>query len=170
MGTGAWPTIKVVRWQKSLDGLVRLVDEQARNQADDQVIKELSRFLVVRSCGLVEQVSEECCKEYLIKKSDIRSSSFAHSWFGRGANPSPGNLVSLVSKFDPEWGKDLQQFLDDDDELLKRQLDFLVTRRNKIAHGESEGVGVRKALDLSETAFKLTDWFIVTFNPSTQSS
>jgi hypothetical protein len=41
----------------------------------------------------------------------------------------------------------------------------LVDRRNQIAHGLSEGVGIRKALDLKITACEVADWFILRFNP-----
>ncbi len=165
MHPGTWPSVEIARLERSLKALVKLVDEQARSGSDD-VVRELSRFLVIRSCGLVEQIAEECCRSYLRSKSDPRSSSFGQSWLGRGANPSPGNLVKLVSRFDPRWADDLNHLFDADDELLKRELVFLVDRRNKIAHGLSEGIGARKALDLADIALAVSGWFISTVNPT----
>lgn len=56
--------------------------------------------------------------------------------------------------------------LAEQDELLHRELSFLLDRRNKIAHGHSEGITVRKALDLKRVAVQIADWFILRFNPN----
>lgn len=150
--------------RRSLGALEALVQGSNAGRGDD-VDAALARFLVVRTCGYIEQVVEECCRAYLRSKSDARSASFGASWFGRGRNPSKDSLVSLVRRFDGAWGNSLETLLNDNDELLGRELAFLVDRRNKIAHGLSEGIGVRKALDLVAPAKEIADWFIATFDP-----
>jgi hypothetical protein len=64
------------------------------------------------------------------------------------------------------WSAELAEMLAAEDELLHRELSLLVDRRNKIAHGHSEGITVRKALDLKQVAVKVADWFILRFNPN----
>jgi hypothetical protein len=164
MWTGTWPSQDMGVLQRNLTDLVELVEHPAPDQPDD-VARSLARFLVVRSCGYLEQVVEECCRAYLTSKGSPRTAAFGHSWFGRGANPSPAQLVVLVRRFDQTWASELEALLDDDDEELKRDLSFLVDRRNKIAHGLSEGLGARKTLDLVAVAEMVADWFIVRFDP-----
>ena len=158
MHVGSWPSLQIQRLESSLLALRGLVDVNARS-GDDDVVRELSRFLVVRSCGFLEQVAEECCRAYLGSKSDRRSADFGASWLGRGRNPSSSNLVALVGRFDQTWSLELDAMMKDDDERLHRELSFLVDRRNKIAHGLSEGIGARKAMDLADIVREVTDWF-----------
>lgn len=164
MWTSAWPSLELANLKTSLEALEKLVKESNSGRGDD-VDAALARFLVVRTCGYIEQVVEVCCISYLKSKSDLRSSSYGASWLGRGRNPSKDALVNLVRRFDGAWADELAQMLVSDDEKLGREIDFLVDRRNKIAHGLSEGIGVRKALDLVEPALTVAEWFILKMDP-----
>jgi len=42
---------------------------------------------------------------------------------------------------------------------------MLVHLRNRIAHGENEGVRRTRALSLSAASEELSDWWILSFNP-----
>jgi hypothetical protein len=156
--------LEIVNLRVSLNALERLVKDSNPTRGDD-IDSALARFLVIRTCGYLEQVVDICCKSYLKSKSDLRSSSYGASWLGRGRNPSTDALVSLVRRFDGAWADELHQLLSDDDERLGRELDFLVDRRNKIAHGLNEGIGIRKALDLVEPAVTTGEWFITKMDP-----
>lgn len=164
MWNSAWPTLGTVNLRASLTALEKLVKDANPSRGDD-INSALARFLVVRTCGYLEQVVEICCKSYIKSKSDFRSSSYGASWLGRGRNPSKESLVSLTRRFDGAWADELFQLLSKDDERLGRELDFLVDRRNKIAHGLSEEIGVRKALDLVEPAMTIGDWFVKKMDP-----
>ena len=164
MWNSAWPSQEIVNLKASLAALEKLVKDTNPSRGDD-IDHALARFLVVRTCGYLEQVVEICCKSYLKSKSDFRSSSYGASWLGRGRNPSRESLVSLIRRFDGAWADELDQVLIKDDERLGRELDFLVDRRNKIAHGLNEGIGIRKALDLVEPAVTIGDWFIKRMDP-----
>ncbi len=160
----AWPSIELTNLERSLTRLVEVANDSTPERGDE-VNGAIARFLVIRTCGYVEQVVEICCKSYIESKTDPRTRSFGLSWFGRGNNPTPARLVELVHRFDIEWSAQLEDLLKQEDELLWRELTFLVSRRNRIAHGLSEGVGTRKALDLVEHARRVSDWFIATFDP-----
>ena len=164
MWTEAWPSLALTNLEHSLDALVELVCDPPE-PLDDRVSAALARFLVVRTCGYLEQVVDQCCTSYIRSKSDPRSAAFGASWFGRGNNPTPSRLVELVRRFDPAWADDLQELFNNDDELLHREISFLVDRRNKIAHGLSEGIGVRKSLDLVDPTKSVCGWFINTLDP-----
>lgn len=148
-----------------LEALAAKVEAVARTDFDDELTAYLARFLVVRSCGYVEQVVVESCRGYVFGRSGGLVRAFAHSWLERTGNPTPEALARLVRRFDADLGDEFDQFLAADDQLLWREMHFLVDRRNAIAHGVSEGIGPRKALDLVQTASIVADWFILKFNP-----
>lgn len=164
MWNESWPSLRISNLDNSLRDLESLVERAARDQPDE-VTQALARFLVIRTCGYLEQVVELCCTSFLMSKSPPRVSSFGVSWLGRGTNPSPDRLVELVRRFDGLWSTELRELLELDDQRLTRELSFLVDRRNKIAHGLSEGIGARKALDLAAIAREVADWFIMRLDP-----
>lgn len=145
---------------------VRLLVQSPAPGQPDEVTRALSRFLVIRSCGYLEQVTEECCKAYIENKASPAAYNFASSWLGGGTNPAPERLIKLVRRFHHEWGEELYAFFEADDQRLRRSISFLVGRRNKIAHGESEGVGARRSLDLADEAMEVADWFILRLDPT----
>lgn len=162
--SGSWPSLELIHLADSLEVVVRLVVSSPSDQPDEEA-RALARFLVVRSCGYLEQVSEECCRSFVKSKTIPQVSSYGASWLGRGASPTPAHLVALVRRFDAAWADTLDLFLRTDDELLWREISLLVDRRNKIAHGSSEGITGRKALDLSIHAKSVASWFVSRFDP-----
>ena len=164
MWTGAWPSLEITNLARSLNDLGTLVRASNRERGED-VDAALARFLVVRTCGYIEQVVDECCKAYIRSRSDPRCAAFGASWFGRGRNPNNEALVSLVRRFDSGWATDLENLMNENDEFIARELAFLVDRRNKIAHGLNEGVGIVRALNLMSTAELVTTWFVTTMDP-----
>ncbi len=162
MWSESWPPLSMVDLRNSLKAMEALVQQQ---NPSDEISAELSRFLVVRTCGYLEQVVELCCKNYLKSKSDPRSAAFGESWLGRGSNPKPSKLVELVKRFDTEWGEELHGLFAQNDELLRRELEFLVDKRNRISHGLNQGIGMTKALSLVPHAITVSDWFIIKFDP-----
>lgn len=162
--TGAWPSQDIANLERSIRDVAQLVQHPAPDQSDD-VTRALVRFLVVRTCGYLEQVVEQCCIALLRSKAAPRVSSYGESWLGRGANPTPGNLVALVRRFDLGWSDELNDLFTENDEMLKREVGLLVDRRNKIAHGLGEGMRARKALELLDSAEVVATWFITTFDP-----
>jgi hypothetical protein len=161
---GAWPSIELLNLERALDQVIELVDKPGRDQPDE-VGRALSRFLVVRASGYIEQVSEDSCRCFIRSKAIPQVGSYGASWLGRGNSPTPEHLVELVRRFDPRWGDELTAFLQDHDELLWRELSLLVDRRHKIAHGLSEGITGRKALDLAGHAKTVGGWFVARFDP-----
>ena len=134
-------------------------------QQPDEVTRALSRFLVVRTCGFLERTIVECCGAFLTSKAVPRVAAYGVSWVSQRGNPKPERLVDLVRRFDSEWGDELESLLDEDDGYVRRELSFLVDRRNKIAHGESEGISASKALALLEPVRRLADWFVLRLDP-----
>jgi hypothetical protein len=160
-----WPPTGVLALANSLNELAEIVGEISRNGDADREVAWLAKLLVVRSCGYLEQVMLQVGLGLTEAKSGGPVRSFALSWYPTYRNPSPDQVVNWVGRFDPEWSIELREILDAEDELIARELALLVDRRNRIAHGLNEGIGVRKALDLKETATTVADWLVLRFNP-----
>ncbi len=160
-----WPPLLVANLKSNLDSLAMLVDRPPGHLDDPEIQPWLCRILVVRSCGYLEQVTVEVCRSYVAQKSGGLVRTFAQSWLERSRNPTPVNLEELVGRFDAIICDEFKVMLDADDGRLRREVAFLVDRRNKIAHGISESVNRSKALQLKGIAYELADWFILRFNP-----
>lgn len=164
LATMHWPPREVGLLRNRLDELADIVRAPDENLPRD-VRDWLARLLVIRASGFLEQSTIIVCREYVASRSGGPVNSFARSWLERSGNPSPEALQRLAARFDGLWARELAEILDADDEQLRRELDFLVDRRNKIAHGFNENVGVTKALALKEVACSVSDWFVARFNP-----
>lgn len=159
-----WPPRETLLLLDKLIELRELVESPPDSQ-EDEVTAWLARLLVVRSCGYLEQTAAAVCQAYVRERSGGLPRAFALSWMQRSQNPGPEALETFVGRFDSTLAAELTEQLDADDQRLRRELGFLVDRRNKIAHGLSEGVGRRKALDLEKVAREVADWFVLRFNP-----
>jgi hypothetical protein len=160
-----WPPWSVTSLQYKLNSLSDLISSSNAQSIDPEIQGWLSRLLVVRSCGYLEQVVVEVCRGYVKYKSGGLVRAFAHSWLERSRNPGPEYLYELVGRFDGSIADEFLALLDADDGRLRRETSFLVDRRNKIAHGLNEGITQSKALQLKGTACELADWFVLKFNP-----
>lgn len=160
-----WPPSELVRIRQKLDELAERVEEQIRKGDPETVVEWLARLLVVRSCGYLEQAVREVALGHIAHRSGGYVKGFALSWVPEGRNPWPDYLGQWVGRFDKSLANALEDLLDADDERLRREVSFLVDRRNRIAHGLNEGIGARKALDLKEVACELAEWFTLQFDP-----
>lgn len=159
-----WPPWEVTSLERQLQELsltVRFLTDPELHHVRDW----LARLLVVRSCGYLEQTVLEVSRYYIDSRSGGLVRSFARSWLERGRNPGPEALEEAVGRFDISLAQDLCAFLNEDDQRLRRELMFLIDRRNRIAHGLNEGIGSRKALELVEVSRAIADWFILRLNP-----
>ena len=159
-----WPSLPITNLERRLKRVAILIERPAPNEPDE-VTQALARFLVVRTCGHLERTVQECCLAYVHNKSFGRVKYFSASWLKKIENPTPDNLLQLVGRFDGSLRDDLCALFDGNDGELKREISLLIDKRNAIAHGESEGIGSRKALDLLSYSKLLTDWFIRNFDP-----
>lgn len=159
----SWPPWAVTSLRHKLDELEGLV--ATAHGIDPEILGWLSRMLVVRSSGFVEQTAKEVCWSHVECRTGGMSRAFALSWLERSRNPTPDQLSELVGRFDATLQAEFLQLLDQDDQRIRRELALLVDRRNKISHGLNEGVSREKALALKAVAIEISDWLILRFNP-----
>lgn len=164
----AWPPPKLALLEAQLDRLVAAVRDSSQRDVDDQIW--LTRFLVVRSCGYLEQAVHETVVAHLEHHSYGTAKSFAMSWLERSTNPSVENLLKLVGRLDHGMQTDLEELLKHNGHHLAQNLALLVGRRNQIAHGENEGMTTQAAIGLVDVAREIANWFILRLDPATPPS
>ncbi|MFI9485359.1 HEPN domain-containing protein [Promicromonospora sp. NPDC052451] len=159
-----WPPPDLLSLERSLDELAESVRERpAHRTVDEQVW--LVRFLVVRSCGYLEQVMHRCAMGHLQELSYGTARSYSLSWLSRSINPSVENIRTTLGRFDAGFVEEFELMLSEGNGELGNDLGALITKRHAIAHGQSDGLGDRRALDLYEMAKKLADWMIRRLSP-----
>lgn len=154
-----WPPPDLLYLEKSLDELADSVRERPDYRSVDEQVW-LVRFLVVRSCGYLEQVLHRCAMGHLQELSYGTARSYSLSWLGRSINPSVENIRTTLGRFDAGFVEEFESMLTEGSGELSNDLGALITKRHAIAHGESDGLGDRRALDLYEMSKKLADWMI----------
>ncbi|MGA4668812.1 HEPN domain-containing protein [Propionibacteriaceae bacterium Y1923] len=145
--------------------LRKLLDNFSSGSESPEVQGELARFLVIRSAGYIENTFETCIQHFTAAHSHPFVASHVRAGLFRGRNPSPDVLIERTRSLNDNWAADLEEYLNEDDSRVRRELQYLVDRRNRIAHGQSESVNRRKALDLADLALALGDRFTDLFNP-----
>lgn len=163
MAKEAWPPSGLSLIEQQLNRLAAAVAEPLERPVDDQVW--LTRFLIVRACGYLEQAVHETLKGHLAERSGGTVRAFALSWLERSRTPSPENLCTLLGRLDLTLREEFEGLLDADDGRVRRELSLLVHRRHHIAHGLNEGLTSMKALSLVNLVRDLADWFIRALDP-----
>src|SRR4051812_7955696 len=120
MSLSVWPPRNITSLEWQLDQLTEAVRSQADRADDEQMW--LTRFLVVRACGYLEQVVHEVVLGHLEARSAGMIKSFSMSWMTRSRNPSAENLVETVGRFDASLQRELETKLDDDGGFLRQEL------------------------------------------------
>lgn len=109
------------------------LDEQTYLQA------QLARYACLLACAGIEQALVEAVSGYAGSKGDKRLESFVGETLKTGANPSPKYISGTLKKFDGRWAAQIDDFF-----YLNGSSDIssIVSNRNRIAHGESVGLGI----------------------------
>lgn len=130
-----------------------------------EVGAQVARFLVVRSTGYVEHTFETCVRHFAEAHSHPAVARHVVAGLFKGRNPRPEVLLERTKLLSEDWGKSLEDYLSNDDAKVRRELSYMVDRRNQIAHGQSESVNRRKALDLADVALNLGEWLTMLVDP-----
>lgn len=160
----AWPSLELQQSRRRLEELKTMVDSLP-SEHYDHFGPELARFLTVRAAGYLEDAFETCISCFAEAHSHPAVANYIKDGLFRGRNPRPDALLDRISKLDPEWESSLRNLLQENDSYLSRELSYLVDRRNKIAHGKSESVTIRKSLTLVEVSTEIADHIVNLMDP-----
>lgn len=162
-----WPPQNVKSLEQQLNSLAEAVRHPPSTRTDEERVW-LTRFLLLRAVGYLEQVVVECFREHVHHRSYGTVRSFSISYLSRSQNPSVENLLTVLGRLDPNLRDEFEEWMDEDDQLLRRDLSAAVSRRHQIAHGLNEGIGQQRALEHVSSLTSIADWFIRKLNPHAQ--
>lgn len=154
-----WPPPDLIQLERSLDELADSIRNRPVSRGDDEQVW-LTRFLIVRSCGYLEQVLHRCAVEHIEARSGGTTRSYSLSWLSRSINPSVDNMRVTLGRFDQSLVDEFDELLGENGGELNNDLSALVTKRHVIAHGQNDGLGDRRALALQEVSKTVADWVI----------
>lgn len=162
-----WPPYNLQSLETQLLMLAESVSSRPAQRSDDEEVW-LTRFLLLRAVGYLEQVVHDCIRGHLEASSYGTVRNFSMSWMDRSRNPSVENLLLVLGRLDFNLREDFERWIDEDDQLLRRDLAAAVARRHQIAHGLNEGIGRSRALEHVTRLRELADWFIRNLDPNAE--
>ena len=129
----------------------------------DEITGEINRYLIVRTCGFLEQSLVLAARSLCESRSGAEALRFAHSWLERSPNPRKDEILKLVHRFNETWSDELVVILNQDEKGSR--INALVGIRNDIAHGKNQGVSRRQAWEYFQLASEIVDWVLERFEP-----
>ena len=132
----------VNRYRSRLDGLFGKV-----SAIDDlEMQSQWSRYLCVLVSGFIEEAIRAIVGEYAAVRSSREIANYVEKKLGRETNLNMSKIVSLLSQFDPDIGKELERRTNGE---LKDAIDSIVANRHPIVHGR----------DVSVSYARIHDWY-----------
>ena len=98
----------------------------------------LTKYSVIKACGIVEQSFKLIITEYFHDMKNIRINNYIETTLRKNSmNPSIENMQQSLSKFDHNWCKEFNKLLNAEikAEKIKSSLKSLNKLRNTFAHG-----------------------------------
>jgi hypothetical protein len=113
-------------------------------KGDAELLADFARYLCVLVAGFLEQAVIELLLEHVRIRSHISIHRHVERdlrWF---TNAKAQRIIELLGSFDPDWGKDLKNYLVDEQ---KAAVDSIVDLRNSISHGRAAEIGMKRIED-----------------------
>lgn len=151
-----WQKEELKNSRKSLTELQNAVS-QLDGSSELNLVDYMSRFLVVRATGHIEFCLDTATSIYVHKRSSPTIHNYVESSLFKGTNPSPERMKQRFRSLEARLGEQIETVLENNDRLLHDELCLMISRRNAIAHGKSDGIGQARALRLCDYALDISD-------------
>ncbi len=126
---------------------------QARN-LDPEVAAYYCKLACVMVCGAIERSVEILITDRVGSRSAPQVKSFLKAFFQRGTNYDCEQIISLLNRFDTDWGHAFREFIDNNDRI-KTAVSSCYSVRNSIAHGGGQSLGPTTLKQYFDDAFEL---------------
>lgn len=120
--------------------LEKLVNAAQARGLDEQTASYLCRLGSVLVCGNLERCVEQLFAERVGTGSHPRVANFLKSYFKTGRNYDCENIRQLAFKFDSEWGRKFENFVEQNSRV-KEEVSSCYAVRNSVAHGGGQSIG-----------------------------
>jgi hypothetical protein len=120
--------------------LEKLVIAVQARDLDEQTASYLCKLGSVLVCGNLEKCVEHLFIEKVGGRSQPRLLPFLKSYFRTGRNYDCENIMQLMYRFDSNWGKKFEQFVEGNGRV-KEEVSSCYAVRNSVAHGGGQSLG-----------------------------
>lgn len=103
---------------------------------DPEIQSHWVKYLCILSSGHIENSIQYIYGTYAKNKSHENLANYIQKNLSRFQNPKTQKIIDITSAFNKDWGKNLEKYISDSDEL-KSSINSIIGNRNLIAHGES---------------------------------
>ncbi|MEQ9333741.1 HEPN domain-containing protein [Thalassobaculum sp.] len=130
------------------------VDRACASNIPEEVQSYLFKLGSVLVCGYVERSIEIIVLTRLADKAHPRVLNFVKSYFTRGTNFNCTAIEQLLARFDSEWYREFQKFVEANSDI-KDGISSCYSIRNSVAHGGSASVTSTKLRDFLNISQRL---------------
>lgn len=132
---------EIERQRQKLDATFK---RASATNSDAELLADFAKYLCVLVAGFLEQAVIELPLEHVRTRSDISIHRHVERNLRRFTNAKAQRIIDLLGSFEPDWGKDLENYLVDEH---KAAVDSVVDLRNSVSHGRPAEVSMRRVQD-----------------------
>lgn len=121
----------------------------------DYLQAQLSRYGCLLTCAAIEQALVESLSDYAGRAGDDRLRGFVSDVLSTGKNPMPEYICATVGRFDVAWNAAVSNVFQTT--VAEDKIRSIVSNRNRIAHGQSVGMGIKSLVEWLPAARKLCE-------------
>lgn len=127
---------RIQAYIRSLDTLFSLAEQIQ----DEEVQGHFSKYLCVKTSGLLENYFKSQVGDYVDSSSSKPTASFVKAKFKSFTNIDYDKIYKLFENFSEDWTLALEDQMTDE---LKSSLNAIISNRNNIAHGNNDSITFR---------------------------
>jgi hypothetical protein len=120
--------------------LDRLIRASQKKGLDEETASYFCKLGCVLICGNLERCVELILSERIAIKSPPQVMSFLKAYFRRGTNYDCDQIGQLLYRFDAEWGRAFDSFIEGNG-AIKEGISSCYAVRNSVAHGGGGSLG-----------------------------
>jgi hypothetical protein len=134
--------------------LEKLVRAASARSLDEQLAAYLCRLGSVLVCGNLERCIEILLTERIGPRSAPQVTPFLRAYFKRGSNYDCEQIGQLLHRFDAEWGRAFDAYLEVNGQISV-SISSCYAVRNSVAHGGGQSLGPRALKQYFDASFTL---------------
>lgn len=121
--------------RKRIEYLIKQTPTNSKGVASEiEISAHWAKYVCVLISGFIEQSIKEMLFEYASETTEQRVLKYIQSTWNESKNMKCDPIKEILTSFDELWGNNFETWLDKDER--KKQINEIISWRNRIAHGE----------------------------------
>lgn len=138
--------------------IIYLIENTRKSCGDNIELQgHWGKYVCVLAAGFLENA---ICEVYIPLVSSSASpavSNFSQTVLQKIQNPKSSKFIEIANSFKKEWGEQLAQFLNEDNDR-KDAIDSIMRIRHLIAHGKNTSVSIVKVREYLERSVEVIEY------------